>query len=122
MCLQLADLSLCHPEGILDDVCLGVGRSYVTTDFVVVEIGGSENTPIILGCPFPVTTKAIIYTDTAKIIFSINERKERFNCKNKILEALAHPRYPYLKNTSQLSRKREEIEGGIRRIINLNHI
>jgi hypothetical protein len=23
MCLQLANLSLCHPEGILDDVCLG---------------------------------------------------------------------------------------------------
>jgi hypothetical protein len=23
MCLQLADLSLCHPEGILDDVCRG---------------------------------------------------------------------------------------------------
>jgi hypothetical protein len=26
MCLQLADLSLCHLEGILDDVCLG-GRT-----------------------------------------------------------------------------------------------
>jgi hypothetical protein len=39
MCLQLANLSLCHPEGILDDVCLGVGRSYVVADFVVVETG-----------------------------------------------------------------------------------
>jgi hypothetical protein len=40
MCLQLADLSLCHPEGILDDVCPGVGRSYVAADFIVVETGG----------------------------------------------------------------------------------
>jgi hypothetical protein len=36
MCLQLADLSLCHLEGILDDVCLGVGLSYMAADFVVV--------------------------------------------------------------------------------------
>jgi hypothetical protein len=40
MCLQLADLSQCLYEGILDDVCLGVGFSYVVADFVVVETGG----------------------------------------------------------------------------------
>jgi hypothetical protein len=95
MCLQLADLSLCHPEGILDDVCLGVGHSYMDVDFVVVETGGSENAPIILGRPFFATAKAIIYTDATKIIFSINGRKERFNCTNTILEAPVHPRYPY---------------------------
>jgi hypothetical protein len=95
MCLQLADLSLCHPEGILDNICLGLGRSYVAADFVVVETGGSENAPIILGRPFLATAKAITYSDVAKIIFSINGRKERFSCKNKILEAPAHPRYPY---------------------------
>jgi hypothetical protein len=95
MCLQLADLSLCHPEGILGDVCLGVGRSYVDADFVVVETGGSENAPIILGRPFLATAKAIIYANASKIIFTINGRKERFNCKNKILKAPAYPRYPY---------------------------
>jgi hypothetical protein len=59
------------------------------------RLGGSENAPIILGRPFLATAKAIIYADAAKIIFSINGRKERFNCKDKILEAPAHPRYPY---------------------------
>jgi hypothetical protein len=122
MCLHLADLSLCHPEGILDDICMGVGHSYMADNFAVVETGGSENAPIILGCPFLATTKAIIYANAAKIIFSINGRKERFNCKNKILEAPAHPDILTLKNTCQLSRRREEIEGGIRRIINLNHM
>jgi hypothetical protein len=58
MCLQLATLSLCHPKGILDDICLGVGRSNVAADFIVVEIGGSENAPIILGCPFLATAKS----------------------------------------------------------------
>jgi hypothetical protein len=95
MCLQLADLSQCYPEGILDDVCLGVGRSYVAADFVVVETGGSENARIILGRPFLTIDKAIIYADPAKIVFTINGRKERFNFKNKILKGPAHPRYPY---------------------------
>jgi hypothetical protein len=40
MCLLLADLSLCYPEGILDGVCLGLGRSYVAANFVVVETWG----------------------------------------------------------------------------------
>jgi hypothetical protein len=76
MCLQLADLSLCHPEGILDDKCLGVGCSYVAAEFVVVETGESENATIILGRPVLATAKDIIYVDAAKIIFPINGRKE----------------------------------------------
>jgi hypothetical protein len=83
------------PEGILDNICLGVGRSYVATDIVVVETGGSENAPIILGRPFLATAKSIIYANTSNIIFTINGRKERFNFKNKILKAPAHLRYPY---------------------------
>jgi hypothetical protein len=99
-----------------------VGCSNVVANFVVVETGGSENASIILGHPFLATTKAIIYADAAKIIFTNNGRKERFNFKNKILKSLAHPNILIPKNTSQLSRRREEIEGGIRRTIDLNRI
>jgi hypothetical protein len=67
----------------------------VAADFVVVETGGSENARIILGRPFLTIAKAIIYADPAKIVFTINGRKERFNFKNKILKGPAHPRYPY---------------------------
>jgi hypothetical protein len=49
MYLQLADQSLCYPKGILEDVYVRVGHSYVPTDFVVVETGGEEKAPIILG-------------------------------------------------------------------------
>jgi hypothetical protein len=55
----------------------GVGRSYVAADFIVVDTGGSENAPIILGRPFLATTKAIIYTDTAKIVFTIRDSISR---------------------------------------------
>jgi hypothetical protein len=88
-------------------------------DFVVVETRGSENAPIILGRSFLSTAKVVIDADTAKIIFTINRRKERFSCKNKILKALAHPQYPYPQEHEPVA---EEIEGGIRRTINLNRM
>jgi hypothetical protein len=74
------------------------------------------------GRPFLATAKAIIYTDTAKIVFTINGRKERFNFKNKILKAPAHPRYPYPQEHEPVVEKKEEIEGGIRTIIDLNRM
>jgi hypothetical protein len=49
MCLQLADQSLCYTKEILEDICVRVGSSYVPVDFVVIETGGDEKTPIILG-------------------------------------------------------------------------
>jgi hypothetical protein len=73
----------------------GVGSSYVAAEFTVVETGVSENAPIILGHPFLATIKAVIYTDTVKIIFIINGKKEIFSFKNNILRTPAHPRYPY---------------------------
>jgi hypothetical protein len=49
MCLQLADQSLCYPKGILEDVIIRVGQSYVPIDFVVLETCGDERAPISLG-------------------------------------------------------------------------
>jgi hypothetical protein len=49
MCLLLADQSLCYTKRILEDICVRVDSSYVPTDFVVIEIGVDEKSPIILG-------------------------------------------------------------------------
>jgi hypothetical protein len=68
-----------------------VGHSYVPIDFVLVEIGGDEKAPIILGWPFLRTAKAIIYTNDAKICFTIKGTKERFTFKNKTLQSPSHP-------------------------------
>ena len=85
MRLQLADESLCYPKGVLEDVIVQVGQSYVPVDFVVLEIGGDIRAPIILGRPLLSTAKAIIYVDSAKIYFTIKDRKEKFPFKNRIL-------------------------------------
>jgi hypothetical protein len=68
----------------------------VLADFVIVETGGDKKAPINLGQPFLSTTKAIIYADSAKICFTINGRKERFNFKKCTLNIQVHPQTPYL--------------------------
>jgi hypothetical protein len=84
----------------------GVGCSYIAANFAVVETAGSENAPIILGHPFLATVKAVIYTDTAKIVFTINGKKERFNFKNKILRTPSHPQYPYPQESKPAVKKK----------------
>jgi hypothetical protein len=52
-----------------------VGQSYVPVDFVVMDTGGDERVPIILGWPFLCTAEAIIYAEHVKIVFSIKDKK-----------------------------------------------
>ena len=49
MHLQLVDQSFCYPKGILEDIYVQVGQSYVPAYFVVLKIGGDVRAPIILG-------------------------------------------------------------------------
>jgi len=69
--LQLADRTLSFPKGILKNICVRVGTSYVPADFVVIETGVDERSPIILGRPFLNTSGAIIYASAAKNVLRL---------------------------------------------------
>jgi hypothetical protein len=73
---------------------------------VILETRGDVRAPIILGQPFLSTAKAIIYTDNAKIYFTIKDRKEKFTFKNCILQSPSHPQMPYLPVKTTVSKKR----------------
>jgi hypothetical protein len=73
-----------------------VGQSYVLVDFVVVDTGGDERAPIILGWPFLCIAKAIIYAEYAKIVFSIKDKKEKFSFRECILHSPALPQKAFM--------------------------
>ena len=106
MRLQLGDQSLCYPKGILEDIYVWVGQSYVPVDFVVLETGGDVRTHIMLARPFLSTTKAIIYADSAKIYFTIKDKKEKFSLKSRILQSPSHPQKAYLPEETTVSKKK----------------
>ena len=47
--LQLADLSIIYPEGILEDIPIKVGEFYVPCDIIILEMEEDSQIPIILG-------------------------------------------------------------------------
>ena len=73
---------------------------------MVLEIGGDVRTPIILGRPFLSTAIAIIYVDSAKICFTIKDRKEKFTFKNRIHHSPSHPQMAYLTEETTVTKKR----------------
>jgi hypothetical protein len=95
---------------------------------VIVEIGGDEKSPIILGRPFLNTAKAIIYANSAKIYFTIKDRKERFTFKNKTLQSPAHPQMAYIykdkpkqKKTIHRKNKNKQSQARLVKMINTVH-
>jgi hypothetical protein len=62
---------------------------------MVIETGGDEKSPIILGRPFLNTTGAIMYTNTTKICFNIKGKRETFFFKDRVLQFPTHPQHPY---------------------------
>ena len=48
MTLQMADMTLAHPEGILEDVLIKVGKFVFPVDFVVINIKEDKQVPFLL--------------------------------------------------------------------------
>jgi hypothetical protein len=59
--LQLIDQSTHYLKGVAIDLLVKVRSAYVPTDFMILDMGNAENTPLILGRPFLNTTNACIY-------------------------------------------------------------
>ena len=58
--LQLADRSLKHPRGVIEDVLVKVDKFIFPTDFIVLDMEEDKEIPIILGKPFLATSRAMI--------------------------------------------------------------
>ena len=58
--LQLADRSLKHPRGVIEDVLVKVDEFIFPTNFIVLDMEEDNEIPIILGRPFLVTDRTMI--------------------------------------------------------------
>ena len=62
--LKLADRSIRKPRGIVEDVLIKIHKFYFPVDFIVLDTQpishASISIPFILGCPFLVTSNALI--------------------------------------------------------------
>ena len=85
--LQLADQSLKHPRGIIEDVLVKVDKFIFPTDFIVLDMEEDKEIPIILGRPFLATGRALIDVQKGEIKLRVQDEEFRFS----VFREIRHP-------------------------------
>jgi len=88
--IQLANRSVAHPAGLVDDVLVRVGELIFPADFYILDMeeGFSHGSaPIILGRPFLKTARTKIDVHAGTLSMEFDDIVVRFN----ILDAMKHP-------------------------------
>ena len=84
MTLQMADRTLAHPEGILEDVLIKVGKFIFPMDFVVIDIKEDKQVPLMLGRPFLVTGVALIDVKKGELTLRVGDEAVHFNLNHSL--------------------------------------
>ena len=82
--LQLADRSLTHPCGIIEDVLVKVEKFVFPTNFIILDMQEDNEILIILGRPFLATGRAMIDVHKSEFRLRVQEEEVTFNVFNSI--------------------------------------
>ncbi|XP_057755624.1 uncharacterized protein LOC130974789 [Arachis stenosperma] len=77
--LIMADKSLKHAHGIVENILVKVGKFFLPVDFVILDMGEDENTSIILGRPFLVTERALIDVEEGELVLRVHNEQLAFH-------------------------------------------
>jgi len=69
--LQMADQSSRRPVGIAKDILVRIQDQYIPTDFTILDMGQSEEVPLLLGRPFLNTTNVELHVGIGYARFHI---------------------------------------------------
>ena len=83
--LQMADISMAQPEGVLEYVLVKVGKFIFPVDFVIMKMEEDTQVPLLLGRPFLATEAALIDVEKGELTLRVGEEAVHFNL-NKGLE------------------------------------
>ena len=86
--LQLANSSLKHPRGVIEEVLEKVDKFIIPADFIVLDMEEDKEIPMILGRPFLATERAMIDIQRGELKLRVQEEEVKFN----VFEAMRHPK------------------------------
>ena len=84
MTLQMADRTLAHPKGILEDVLVKVGKFVFPVDFVVINIEEDKQVPLLLGRPFLETGATLIDVKKRELTLRVGDEVVHFNLNDSL--------------------------------------
>ncbi|KAL5570461.1 hypothetical protein UlMin_027036 [Ulmus minor] len=77
--LQLADRSIAHPEGKIEDVLVKVDKFIFPVDFIILDYEADLEVPIILGRPFLATGRTLIDVQKGELTMRVQDEHVTFN-------------------------------------------
>ncbi|XP_062104067.1 uncharacterized protein LOC133815227 [Humulus lupulus] len=82
--LQLADLSMAHPKGKIEDVLVQVDKFIFPVDFIILDYEADRDVPIILDRPFLATGRTLIGVEKGEFTMRAQEEQVTFKVFNPI--------------------------------------
>jgi len=73
LALLLADCSVAHPHGLIENLPIKIGNIEILTDFVVLDIDDEGKDPLILGRPLLASAGAVIDVRNGKIDLNLEK-------------------------------------------------
>ena len=84
MTLQMAERTLAHPEGILEDVLIKVGKFVFLVDFMFINIEEDKQVPLLLGRPFLATGAALIDVKKGELTLKVGDEAVHLNLNDSL--------------------------------------
>nr|GEV99968.1 hypothetical protein [Tanacetum cinerariifolium] len=91
MTLELANRTICTPDGIARDVFVPVGKFTFLANFVVVDYESDPRVPLILGRPFLRTARSLIDIHGEEMILRDRNERLTLNMKHDTTSYSNHP-------------------------------
>ena len=82
--LQMADRTMAHPEGILEDVLIKVGKFVFPMDFMVIDMKEDKQIPLLLGRPFLAIGAALIDVKKGELTLKVGDEAVHFNLNHNL--------------------------------------
>ncbi|GKA81962.1 DNA-directed DNA polymerase [Tanacetum coccineum] len=82
--LELADISIQYPRGIIENVLIKVDKFVLPIDFIILDMPEDSRVPIILGRPFLATAQAMIDVLNKKITLRVGDDEVIFGVDQSI--------------------------------------
>jgi len=76
--LKLVDRTTIHHVGFIKNIPVEVGRIYIPTDFIVLDMDEDDQVPILIGRPFLATAGAIVDVEDGRIAFRVSDEMVGF--------------------------------------------
>ena len=80
----MADRTLAHPEDILEDVLIKVGKFVFPVDFVVINMEEDKQVPLLLGRPFLAIGATLIDVKKGELTLRVGDKAMYFNLNHSL--------------------------------------